>query len=235
MKMRQATGLTLVAQASQAKVPPNPQAQADAIAKTKRQKAFVKAIVALFAEGAVGYGLMIGIRAALLTLGVTPEIANWLAQLTSTHTTFPDLGLGGVGPMQKMEEKQALAWRAIYILAASERLQEAIDLAHAEQVELGYFARHVAAEERRVRAAALVDVTARLLGDRTEEQEDNKVPLLGWRAVLDDKTTPECRWASGKNFRADRIPVIGIPGGVHPRCRCTSGPAIKGAPLIPSV
>lgn len=215
--------------------PSNAQATAQTLARTRREKALVAALVALFTAGAVGYGLMLGIRAALITFGLPFEIATRLADMASTLTTYPDLGLGEVGPMQTLEERQALAWRSLYILAAAQRLGEATDFEHAMAIEHGYFLRHVAAEERRVRAAALVDVTKRLLGDRTEEQADSHVPLLGWRAVVDDRTTPECKWANGRNFRADRIPVIGLPGGVHPRCRCVAGPPIKGAPMIPSV
>ncbi len=192
-------------------------------------------IIAAFAANAVGFGLMLTFRMALLEWGLKYEAAEWLAALASTKTEPEHLDIGPVGPMQKHEIKQSHAWRAFYILAAAERLSRTDDLAHAEKVEEGYFARHVAAEWRRQRAAALVDVTQRLLDDRTEEAPTTGPPLLGWRAVLDDRTTPECRWADGKNFRADQIPAIGIPGSVHPRCRCTSGPPIKGAALIPSV
>ena len=215
-------------------VPPQSESDAQKKARTRKDKALVAALVALFASGAVGYGLMVEIRAALISWGLPVEMASWLANLTSSETKLPDLGLGAVGPMQKLEERQAFAWRGIYIWSAAERLLDAAHTAHAERVERGYFFRHVAAEERRIRAAALVDVTSRLLGDRTEEQTVERVPLLGWRSVVDQRTTPECRWANGKNFRADRIPVIGVPGAVHPRCRCTSGPPIRGAALIPS-
>ena len=203
-------------------------------ARTKRDKALVAAIIALLAAGAVGYGLLLGIRVALIAWGLAPEAADWLANLVSDQTEAPDLGFGAPGPMEEAEAIQARAWRAIYALGAAQRLFEDEDLAHAEGVEEGYFARHLAAEGRRQRAAALVDITRQLLGDRTEEQQ-GEVPLLGWRAVLDQRTTPECAWANGQNFRADRMPIIGLPGSVHPRCRCTSGPAIPNAPLIPSV
>ena len=203
-------------------------------AQTKKDKALVAAIIALLSAGAVGYGLMLGIRTALQAWGLSLETATWLAGLASREIELPDLGLGAEGPMQRHEKAQARVWRAIYTLGAAQRLSEASDVSHAETVERGYFARHIAAEERRDRAAALVDITARLLGDRSEEQPDATVPLLGWRAVVDARTTPECLWANGQNYRADRIPAIGLPGAVHPRCRCTSGPPIMGAPLLPS-
>ncbi len=214
---------------------PQSKEAADRQARRKKDKALIAAIVALFASGALGYGLLVGIRAALIQWGASEEIAAWLAALASTHAEPPDLGLGAPGPMQRQEVKQGHVWRAVYIWGAIERLTRADDLAHAQRLEHGYFLQQVAAEERRARAAALVDMTSRLLGDREEEQLDGRVPLLGWRATIDDRTTPECRWANGRNFRADRIPAIGLPGSVHPRCRCTSGPPVKGAPLMPSL
>ena len=214
----------------------NPQASATAqTAQTRKQKKALVALVALFSSGAVGYGLMLGIRTVLMGLGLSTEIAHALANLASSKTDFPNFDVGEIGPMQKLERRQSLAWRALYVIAAAERLHDAQDFERAFQREHSYFLRHLAAEERRLRAAALVDVASRLLDDRTEEQETSKVPLLGWRSVIDQRTTPECKWANGQNFRADRIPVIGLPGAVHPRCRCTSGPPVEGAPLLPSV
>jgi hypothetical protein len=47
--------------------------------------------------------------------------------------------------------------------------------------------------------------------------------------------TPECRWANGRNYRADQMPVIGFPGAVHARCRCAASFPLPGAPLLPSI
>lgn len=59
--------------------------------------------------------------------------------------------------------------------------------------------------------------------------------LLGWYAHHDDRTTPECADADGKNFRADAMPLIGYPGTVHgSSCRCTPGAPFPGAPELPS-
>lgn len=202
-------------------------------ARTRKDKALVASIIALLTAGAEDYTFWMGLRASLIAWGLAVDIAQWLGDIASAQTSTPDFGIGPIGKMQELEARQALAWRALYILGAAERLRDAEDLAHAQDTETGYFARHIAAEERRARAAALVDVTARLLDDRAEEQ--GQIPLLSWHAVVDAKTTPSCAWANGKNYRADRIPVIGIPGAVHPRCRCASGPPIPGAALIPSV
>ncbi len=198
--------------------------------RTKKDRKLVAAIVALLLAGALGYGLMLEIRVALEEWGLEPEAAAWLATLVSERVAVPIEEVPG--PMELEEVNQEYAYRATYIFGAAERLESAPDLEHAEQVEKGYFDRHLAAQERRLRAASLVDHTSRLLGDRTEEQ--SRVPLLGWRTVIDFKTTPACRWANGRNFRADQLPIIGVPGSVHPRCRCTAGPPIAGAPLIPS-
>ncbi len=211
--------------------PPPDEGTVQERAKTQRDRRLLRAVTALFAAGAVGYGLMLGIRAALELWGLPVEVAVWLANLTSQEIPEPDLGTGPPGPMRRHEFKQAAAWRALYIVGAAQRLAAAKDVQHAEDVEEGYFERQVAAEARRDRAAALSDVAAKLLNDRTEEQTD-KVPLLGWRAVIDDKTTPACRWANGMNYRADRIPVIGLPGAVHPRCFPAGtqvvSPAVRG-------
>ncbi len=191
-------------------------------------------IVALYSNGAVGYGLFISVRGLLEAWGLGSERADWLANLAAKEIHVPDLGVTTVGDVAKAQLRQNYLWRATYILAAAERLRDAKDVAHAETVEQGYFMRHLAAEERRLRAATLVDIAATLLNDRKEEQPHPDVNLLSWRAVIDDKTTPECRWCNGRNFRADSIPMYGVPGSVHPRCRCTVGPPIPGAPLIPS-
>ena len=56
--------------------------------------------------------------------------------------------------------------------------------------------------------------------------------LVGWKAVMDSRTSAECAAANGKNFPADRPPVIGWPGAVHPHCRCVPTKPYAGAGMV---
>jgi hypothetical protein len=63
--------------------------------------------------------------------------------------------------------------------------------------------------------------------------------LLGWQATKDPKCTPGCAFSSGKNFRADRPPIVeghpSYPGAVHgSSCRCVPVAPFKGAKVLPS-
>ena len=192
-------------------------------------------ITALFVM--VGFGSVFAIlgdlRRLLMALRPAPSPAAVEAvvyRVLSQGMPAPDLPSGFTGgPAYRAEEEAAAAWRAIYAVAATDRLSNPTDFDLAVERELQNYTLHTEAEERRLRAAALVDAAAQLMSDRTTDN------LLGWRAVVDDRTTPECRAAHGCNFRADRMPLIGWPGAVHMRCRCSAGPPIPGAPLLPSV
>jgi len=90
--------------------------------------------------------------------------------------------------------------------------------------ETRYFGQHRDAIWARAKAAMAVDMAALEHG-----------LLLGWYTHLDDRTTPECRDADGKNFRADAMPLIGYPGTVHGgTCRCTPGAPFADAATLPS-
>jgi|GEM_PF-2091767 len=207
--------------------PPTPQ--------QKQDRAAFLALVSAFSLGILGFGLVLAVEDALGRLvprppmNVTTFVAN-LASQSEVVATVPSI-VAREGPCQRHEAKMAPRWRALYTLMAVERLTAAKDLGKAEHLERYYFTLQVAAEARRMRSAALVDVAAALTADRRPE---GPVPLLNWRAVIDTRTTPECRAANGKNFRADRMPDIGWPGSVHRACRCTCGPEVPGAPLLPS-
>lgn len=106
-------------------------------------------------------------------------------------------------------------FRAQYVLASAERLEVARkmgNLPQAKKAEQRYFNQHVEAVANRKASAAAVDKARSRYGDE-----------LGWYAILDSRTSPECKEANGKNFSASRIPPIGYPGSVHPHCRCRPG------------
>lgn len=106
-------------------------------------------------------------------------------------------------------------FRAQYILAAANRLEvarKAGRLDEAKKAEQRYFNQHIEAVANRKQSANAVDKASVRYGD-----------TLGWYAVLDSRTSPECKEANGKNFSASRMPAIGYPGAVHPNCRCKPG------------
>jgi hypothetical protein len=96
-------------------------------------------------------------------------------------------------------------------------------LLDAVQRERRYYGMHRDAMWNRSKAAMAVDMAAMQYG-----------LLLGWRAHDDDRVTPDCLAADGKNFRADAMPLIGFPGTVHAKCRCTPVKPFPGARLLPS-
>jgi hypothetical protein len=89
--------------------------------------------------------------------------------------------------------------------------------------ERRYFGMHRDAIWSRAKAAMAVDMAAMEHG-----------LLLGWHTHRDDRTTPDCLAADGKNFRADQMPLIGYPGTVHAKCRCEPVKPYPGAPMLPS-
>ncbi len=193
------------------------------------------ALTAVFMGGAAGFTLQYEAARALGAFrpSLPLNVVTFLSDLVGAGTATPyDVRIPG--PALAEELRLANAWLGTYTVAAASRLLVAMSkgpdaLEAAEVAERRYFELHLLAEERRQRAAALQDATAHHLSDREPHG------LLGWRSVVDNRTTPECRWAHGKNFRADRMPEIGWPGAVHVHCRCSAGPPIPGAPLIPSL
>lgn len=106
--------------------------------------------------------------------------------------------------------------RAQYILTAAKRLTRAQTLDVYDQalrLEQTYLEQHRGAGQNRVKAAQALDEIAAKHG-----------PWLQWIAVLDQRTTPDCRALNGRLFTIDNLPNGQIPGAVHPRCRCRAAP-----------
>lgn len=114
-----------------------------------------------------------------------------------------------------------LRYRAAFIINALRRIAKAPDWKIALKRELDFWKAHQRASKRRVTMARRIDAARRLYGD-----------MLGWYAVMDNRTSAECRAADHRNFSALQPPVIGYPGTVHPHCRCIPGPPIPGAKLV---
>lgn len=126
-------------------------------------------------------------------------------------------GVGSVnhntGDVETDTIESAARFRAWYLVNAARRIDAALtsgkSLEDAAARERVYTRAHYAAQARRRMAARNVDAVAAASG-----------PVLEWKAVLDSRTTPDCALADGHWFRATDIPLIGVPGAVHPRCRC---------------
>jgi hypothetical protein len=153
---------------------------------------------------------------------------------------WPPDRLEGTGPAQRHAVRQNLVRRAQFLVHAAVRIQAAITGARSKDepvmaairdaiaAERRFLSQHIAASTQRVRAASAVDGMAAVHGN-----------LLGWQSAEDSNCTPGCAAASGKNFRADRPPIIegspAYPGTVHgATCRCRPVAPFKDAALLPS-
>ena len=174
--------------------------------------ALIAAIVALLAIGAAPKPTATKI-AALVGLPVA-AVAPVVMLAIKGASMAPTAASGTA--LRNAQENEPW-YRAAYILSASRRVHAALRDGVPEEEALAreqrWFKQHLAAQENRRNTAVQVDAAAAKSGNK-----------LGWYAVLDRKTTPECRAANGKNFDRRKPPPIGYPGSVHPFCRCKAGP-----------
>lgn len=211
--------------------PVNPQTQPPDQAHT------IRLLAEIIAAGVVTGAVASMVLALLAPFGVGAKAAH-LAWRLATGAALRARATGelgtitmpsGIGPAQQAENATAATWRAAYLLAAARRLQAGFTAGADEQqllaTERRYLAAHQAAQGRRAEAARAVDQAAASSG------QTGRV-LLGWSAEHDDKTTPECAWADGKNFYADTRPIFGWPGAVHMRCRCRPTAPFPGGRLL---
>lgn len=141
-------------------------------------------------------------------------------------TGVPQDEILALSAVQKAMREQNLLRRAQFLLNSAKRLTtqlgERPNLAQvtaAVTKELTYFAAHQAAVKNRVSKAAAIDLVATEVG-KPHPVTGKPNQLVGWEATMDHRTSAECREAHGKNFLVTKIPAIGLPGSVHPHCRC---------------
>lgn len=210
-------------------LPPDPETQQQT--ETQHEAEAVAAIAALLAAASAagatymsGQVAQAGIVNTLRGLGLTRKQAGKLVELDAARPSPPVIPLQ---PSTRQVFRDGPTYRAHYLVNAAKRIVNATapggqSLGDAVDAERRYFNQHRTAQVQREQAAARIDAAANSYGQ-----------LLGWRAVLDDRTTPECRAADGKNFYADHPPAIGLPGLKHAgNCRCYPGPPHEGAPLV---
>lgn len=125
--------------------------------------------------------------------------------------------------------RRNLVRRASYLAQAARRVSTSLlrgrDAAlSALDAERRYLEQHLRADAQRTVAANQVAAQARTLAREAKRDGSTWNGLLGWHAVMDERTSAECRRANGRNFDPTRLPLIGYPGSVHPECRCRPGP-----------
>lgn len=179
-----------------------------------------------------------GSRAAITAMTLPEEIVAELASIGIGHTAalkageivlqHPLSGRTGAGSPEakpnttaaRMVAAEEPEMRAEFLLNSAERLSEALgegDFDKAVAAEERYAEQHVAAGQNRRRAAKKLDELAA------------KTRFCVWRTVMDKRTTPDCAALNGRIFPASDPP--GIPGAMHPACRCTAeawnGPVLQ--------
>lgn len=201
----------------------------------QRSDSYYVAEIAVILGTALSATLAFGSLLKLLRLATVPlNIASSALMLVLKITdSFPRPPMEGLGEAQREILRINAERRASYVLAAYRRVLRSIQhamargasleeaTAAAESQERTYFSQHVRADAQRVVAASKIDALAEQYG-----------PVLGWYAVNDQRTTSECRAASGKNFSALVPPAIGWPGIVHVHCRCQPGKPHRGARML---
>ncbi|HMG63948.1 MAG TPA: hypothetical protein VK599_13450 [Streptosporangiaceae bacterium] len=213
---------------------PPPQQQGDGL----DDAALAVAVAALLAGTAVA-GAYAASAAGMLALlkarfRLSSAALQALGSVLSMVTEHPATVPGGNGPASAQVSRMNMARRAQYVIAASKRVLGAVREARAKgesvpgafadalATERRYYLMHLAAMGNRASAAARTDAAAAKHGK-----------LLGWNAVLDGHTSPECRAADGWNYYASSMPDIGYPGGVHESCRCSPSAPHPGGKLLP--
>lgn len=168
-------------------------------------------------------GLSLAAAAGTLAnvLHVRPSSA--LAALNVAVRDMPAQVLTGRASVRISQAEQT--YRAAYLANATlridRRLDAGADVQRAVVVEMDLFRAHKAAQDNRARSAGLADRLAARFG-----------AMLGWKATIDSKTSPECRAAHKHNFLIAQPPSIGLPGATHPHCRCIPTRPYLGAGLV---
>lgn len=179
----------------------------------------VQRLTEMLVAGA-GAAAIIGFLAGLPGIGF--DAANRLSSISEIDglLQLKSPSLRAPGPVMR-QHLSNLQRRAAYLIMASRRMGTALvwersqpgSIQRAIERERSYLRQHLEAVQNRNSAALKVATAA-----------DQYGPDLGWYAILDHRTSAECRRAHGANFSADRPPRIGYPGTVHTHCRCKPGP-----------
>jgi hypothetical protein len=197
--------------------------------------ALAAAVAAVLAAGITGPALLtaaVGRLAARFTL--TAVAVTALTVILALVTSGPHPVSGVTGAASAQTSRMNLARRVQFVVAASKRVIAAVRDARAKgepgtgavrdqlEQERRFYEQHRLAMANRAAAAARTDSAAAVHG-----------PILGWLSKNDDRTSPECRAASGWNYYASSMPDIGFPGAAHPSCRCQPVAPWPGGRVLP--
>jgi SPP1 gp7 family putative phage head morphogenesis protein len=159
---------------------------------------------------------------ALTGAGITTAAAMAAWKLLAATLTPEDQH----GPAGRAIASMESSYRAAYLVNASRRIMVSLktgDLKRALSAEAGYFKMHLQATAKRKAVGKQVDAQVAIHGK-----------TLGWKAVMDTRTSAECAAMDGENFSVDDPPVIGWPGTVHLHCRCKAVAPFASADAVPS-
>lgn len=156
------------------------------------------------------------LRQAMAPTGVDPRAVRAAHRMmTAAAESLPRSGTGAAG---RRTTQDAHLFRAWYLLNATRRIQTGMaDGKTPDQVirsERNYLRAHQRAQIRRAQAANQTDTAAEASLINTGRR------MVVWRAVIDARTTRDCRMMNGKIFDPAVGTTIGLPGSAHPFCRC---------------
>lgn len=158
------------------------------------------------------------IRRALAPLRVDARAARAAHQMM--RAAAEPLPQNTRGPAGRRTATDAHLYRAWYLLNAARRIQQGLSEGKTAQDvirrERTYMQAHHRAQLRRSQSATAADTAAEVSAINTGRR------LVVWRAVLDARTTRDCRVMNGKVFDPAVGTSIGYPGSAHPFCRCWS-------------
>lgn len=136
------------------------------------------------------------------------------APTVPARSTWTGPGSAATPSMARRVAADEPTMRARYVVNAAKRLTGALvdgRFLPALTQERSYLTAHVQAGQKRRASAQALDAVAAKHG------------LLQWHAVMDSRTTADCAALDGKLFTIENPP--GLPGAMHPNCRCEALPA----------
>lgn len=202
------------------------------------ESAFVEVVAGLLVVGASVAATQAAVAAAMAPLALTGKAVGGAVVLAAREALrgFPRPFGDGVVPRMptrapttagEVTRRRERYYRAAYVVNAAKRVHRGMRSGQSVQValraELVNWKRHLEAVQNRRERATQVDAAAARFG-----------ALLGWGAVMDARTSADCRQANGKNFNAGTKPAIGYPGTVHPHCRCVPRAPWEGGAMLPT-